>query len=155
MAVTTLWYPDGNQHYIGRIMDRLFVSNIHTARALAQINPFGIRFVVNATMWPVDLPPDIQVIKLDLKDDAAIPKEVLYATLGWMHEMIKYDPVLVNCWAGRSRSAAIVAAYLCRCGMDWEEAERFIKDKWVKTNIHPLVAASVREAVNEMATAAI
>ena len=50
--------------------------------------------------------------------------------------------VLVHCREGRSRSPFIIALWLERCGFGWLEANRFVKARYDKVSIEPLLFLS-------------
>ena len=74
--------------------------------------------------------------------------------IGKIHDLIELGPVLVCCHAGISRSPAIVTAYLTRCGMSWNEAEEYVRDKRSIMLVHPKVSLSIRRAIGIAPTAA-
>jgi hypothetical protein len=68
------------------------------------------------------------------RDGAAVPphdlSDYLDEATQFIADHIVKGAVLVHCGAGRSRSVAVVCAYLCRyVGMSWSEAINFVKQR--------------------------
>jgi len=68
------------------------------------------------------------------RDGAAVPpydlSDYLDEATQFIADHIVKGAVLVHCGAGRSRSVAVVCAYLCRyVGMSWSEALSFVKQR--------------------------
>ena len=140
---------------ISKILDRLYISGISVARDLPNINPHGIRFVINCTADLIALPPkDFRVFTAGFEDGTELDQMMVLQVIGKIHDLIELGPVLVCCHAGISRSPAIVTAYLTRCGMSWNEAEEYVRDKRSIMLIHPKVSLSIRRALGIAPTAA-
>lgn len=143
----SLYYPSEGFKPLSQIMDRLWLGNIYTAKDLRHSNPHNIRFVLNCTSDPMILPPPIKSVTMRFEDGTELDYEgVLYA-VRWIHDLIELGNVLVVCHAGMSRSPAIVAAYLVRCGMSWDEAVSYVTKRRPQTQINPTISLSVRKAL--------
>ena len=135
---------------ITQILDKLWLGTWITAAELRTKNPNGIKYVINCTFDPLPLTKNcglLKVVNLGMDDGEDVPSGLVYESQMLIHDLIGIGPVLVNCHAGMSRSPAIVAAYLCRCGFGWDEAVDFIKSKRPQIMIHPRVSLSVRKAL--------
>lgn len=79
----------------------------------------------------------VEYLRIPIEDNLEVDQIMLageYLTLGvefirkWA--TLKNEPVLVHCWAGRQRSAAMVVAYLIKYhNMDLPEAIQFVLNK--------------------------
>jgi len=76
------------------------------------------------------VPIGVPVLLIDIGDGRSGLETHLGAACACISEYITRGCVLVHCGYGRSRSVAVVAAYLCRyAGMSLVEAVNFIKER--------------------------
>src|ERR1039458_3767225 len=84
--------------------------------------------------------------QLGLLDRVAIPELKLPYAIRLLHEYFQQRTgraAFVCCHASKSRSPAIILAYLVGCGMSFKEALSLICTKHKMTDIHPAVLQSV------------
>ncbi len=103
--------------------------------------------------------PGVQVHEVDIADGES------WAMGADMHRLESYldaatefiasilaaqGKVLVHCYAGTSRSVAVVVAYLCRyAGMDFKEAYAFVRAKHPEANISTPFVLALRNWLRE------
>lgn len=96
------------------VMERLFLGNREMARDRHRLKLAGITHIVNcAEELPNYHPNDFHYLALKLKDPDPALREHLVNAAGFIDEGRKAGGVLVHCFAGVSRSPAVVLAYLC------------------------------------------
>ena len=138
---------------LSQIWDRLWVGTLWAALDLEPQNPAGIRAILNCTSEWMSKPEPFEVTSLHLEDGAPVPHTTVKYAVNWIHEMIKSGPVLICCHAGLSRSPGIAAAYLTRCGLSWDQAERVLRYRRPQIQIHPEISLSLRQALGQAPTA--
>lgn len=133
---------------MSKILNRLYISGISVAKDLAKHNPNNIRFVINCTPEEIELPiKDFKVFTTRFEDGTVLDPMMVLMVIGKIHDLIELGNVLVCCHAGISRSPGIVAAYLTRCGMSWDESVEYVTDKRSIAMIHPIINLSIRQAL--------
>ena len=129
------------------IFDHLWLGTIWTAKQLVVINP-GIGMVLNCTDETIFQNRDrtVHFAQLGLLDREPIPANKLGYAIQILHQYFQQRTgraALVCCHASRSRSPAIVLAYLVGCGMGFKEAHQLIRALHPLVDIHPEVLLSV------------
>lgn len=122
------------------VVPGLYIGSVGAATNRKALEENNISHVICAAagIAPVFSSAGIQYLLLELEDyPSADITRYLDVSSQYINNALKYHGnVLVHCFAGRSRSAAIVAAYLIRYHqMTFEEAIQAIKSK--KRNIRP------------------
>mmetsp|Transcript_19819 Transcript_19819/g.46283 ORF Transcript_19819/g.46283 Transcript_19819/m.46283 type:complete len:422 (+) Transcript_19819:42-1307(+) len=120
----------------------LFIGGIREAENISALCAAGIGAVVNAApdVVQVQYPHDWRVLMVDAEDDAAYPllDNHLDAVCKFLDEQrAEGRPVLLHCFAGMNRSAALCAAYLlAKDRMDLFAAVKLISERrgWVLSN---------------------
>ena len=128
-----------------RIFDHLWLGTIWTAKQLVAVNP-GIGMVLNCTDETIFRDRNVHFAQLGLLDRVAIPELKLAYAIRLLHEYFQQRTgraAFVCCHASKSRSPAIILAYLVGCGMSFKEALSLICTKHKMTDIHPAVLQSV------------
>ena len=136
-----------------QIWDRLWVGTLWAALDLEPQNPAGIRAILNCTSEWMSKPEPFEVTSLHLEDGAPVPPTTVKYAVSRIHEMIKSGPVLICCHAGLSRSPGIAVAYLTRCGLSWDQAEKVLHYRRPQIQIHPEISLSLRRALGQAPTA--
>jgi len=127
-----------NNNY-NKILNNLFLGDIHTAQNIDFIKKNNIKYIFNISNGIpnyFDYIPDIKYINLNIADDLSdysinlmyknLPKLVLELDT---YLNLKNGNVLVHCYAGRQRSAIVIAGYLVyKYKMTPDEAYDFIID---------------------------
>jgi|SRR5271157_2067919 len=142
-----LYYPAGGFKPISRILNRLYIGCLASARDLIADNPNNIRFVLNCTPNKIVLPAPFRVMTMHFEDGSELGAEAVLFCTRWIYDLIELGNVMVCCHAGISRSPAITAAYLVRCGFNWDDAVEFITKRRPQVQIHPLISLSIRKAL--------
>eukprot|EP00092_Neocalanus_flemingeri_P018678 GFUD01020227.1.p1 GENE.GFUD01020227.1~~GFUD01020227.1.p1 ORF type:complete len:192 (+),score=66.17 GFUD01020227.1:103-678(+) len=123
--------------------DRLYVGNGHAASSVPYLSSLGITHLLNAAHPGPDcsmsVSPDttalqaaqIEYLGLQLADEASQEISSTFSQSGeWIQAALTQPAsrVLVNCWAGCSRSATIALAFMMRYrGMNLVRAVRQVK----------------------------
>jgi len=140
--------PDANE-----IVPGLWLGNRNAALNDKWLKKENITVVFNATK---DLPFSTSVRKqYRIPIDDNLQKEEIRNMTLWSHETVykvlqehnKGQVILIHCYAGMQRSAAITAMYLiAKTGMTWQQAIQFIR------NIRPIAftpAANFKDSLIE------
>merc|ERR1711892_997788 len=123
--------------------NRLFIGNGHAARSVPYLTSLGITHLLNAAHPGPDcsmsVNPDtealqsakIEYLGLQLADENTQEISPTFSMSGeWIHKALEQPSsrVLVNCWAGCSRSATIAIAFLMKHrGLRLVQAVRQVK----------------------------
>jgi len=102
---------------IYKIDSRVFLGSLGAALDEAELNKYQVTHIVCVARGIKNVfAGKYQYRTVELLDSASESLlDHLPATLAWMHEALSSDPeakILVHCFAGRSRSVAIILAYL-------------------------------------------
>lgn len=130
-----------------KILDRLYLGNLQNARGLAEANPYGVRFVFNCTPDRLEPIHNVRISQWNLNDGVPIPYDTTLSMVHSILQQVELGPVLVCCHTGISRSPGIVAAYLTRIGMCWDDAVDFIGRRRPVVRLHHLISLSIRQAL--------
>jgi histidinol-phosphate aminotransferase len=91
---------------------------------------------------------DLPCLHLKIDDQQPISRRDLKLAFGFLEDRTAVGHrVLVHCWAGVSRSSAIVAAFVgMTAALSLEDALKIIHEKRPKADPVPVVWQSIREA---------
>jgi hypothetical protein len=120
------------------IIPKLFIGSIHAAFNQEALTERGITHILNASRLPSTFPKLFNYLSIDIrdKDDANILSCIPAANI-FIEAGIDAGGVLVHCYGGRSRSAALVAAFLMSsCGWDLPTVLTCIKGSRPVANIN-------------------
>lgn len=96
------------------VIDRLYLGNREMAKDLRRLKEAGVTHIVNcAEELPNYHPRDFRYLALKLKDPDIGLQANLRGISSFIDEGRREGSVLVHCFAGVSRSPAVVLAYLC------------------------------------------
>ena len=113
------------------IFDKLYLGTLWNAKKLLERNP-GFGLVLNCTDETVPQVPGVMVLQIGLLDGQLIPDQKIDYAVRVLQEFLRsgsQKAALVCCHASRSRSPAIVLAYLLSCGMGFNEACNLIESR--------------------------
>lgn len=122
------WYSQTSFRLrMDRVIDRLYIGDLKSATA-APSNP-RITHVVNLSGFQYYVPPRVFYLQLPIPD---LPSPPITPYFGMTNKFIdegrRTGNVLVHCYAGRSRSATIVIAYLMYSGASFKESLALLKN---------------------------
>ena len=126
--------PQLPYHPVSRITDQIFIGNYRVARDKALLSDLRIRsiFCLDGSLTGIDK-ASLGVEKIEvmnLKDGPGNSSRLFKTGVELLLKLAEeHSPVLVQCHAGRSRSAAIVTGYLMKRGLPADEALRLIAEK--------------------------
>ena len=112
------------------IIENLYLGNIDSSYDYAELKNIGITHVVSVLQGYIPpYPDDFNYLVVNALDDENTNlKDVFDEAIEFIDEGIENGKVLVHCYAGRSRSATIVIAYIVKkFGMSVEKALKFVK----------------------------
>jgi len=96
------------------VIDKLFLGNREMAKDARRLKQKGITHVVNcAEELPDYHPKEFRYLSLKMKDPDPRLATHLVAAAAFIDEGRAEGGVLVHCFAGVSRSPAVILAYLC------------------------------------------
>src|SRR5262245_58011941 len=96
------------------VIDKLFLGNREMARDRARLKTAGITHIVNcADELPNYHPEDFRYLALKLRDPDPALRQHLVTVAEFIDEGRQAGGVMVHCFAGISRSPAVILAYLC------------------------------------------
>lgn len=128
---------------MSKILDNLYLGSIYTAQSPSFIQNNNIKLIINAAR-EVNIPfyDSVQLV-LNLNWVDNLDQEITTAYLDYLSNVIDNHlrnnmAVLVNCFAGISRSSTIIIAYLMnKHNMSLVEAISYVKDKRYIINPNP------------------
>ena len=128
-----------NNHYSNatEILPGLWLGDIKSSLDVIFLNDKQIKCIINCTdRHPFTDHPLIEIkYRLPVKDNNDVNEiEKFYYLLNEVVEQIKINirsyNILVHCYAGKQRSAAVILAYLIKCGqMNLQSAINALKSK--------------------------
>ena len=95
------------------IVHNIYIGSIHAAFNQEALSKAGITHILNASRIPATFPKNFTYFSIDIRDKdesnilSCIPSSNIFIEAG-----VDAGGVLVHCFGGRSRSAALVSAYL-------------------------------------------
>ncbi|NBP15694.1 dual specificity protein phosphatase family protein [bacterium] len=119
-----------NRFEATKIFDNLFLGNIDSSYDYNELKRLGITHIVSVIQGYVPpFPNDFEYLVINAMDDENTNiMEVFDDAVRFIEEGMENGKVLVHCFAGRSRSATIVLAYIIKkFGMDVEKSLKFLK----------------------------
>lgn len=125
------------------VIPGLWLGNIKAAINKKFIKEKKINCIINCCRYKVWSDDTIKVVNLDLSDtgsDKAI--ERMYAHLDpvvtfIMNQLLSKKIILVNCYAGKQRSPAIIMAFLIRyCGFNIQQTLDVLTKRWPHTGLN-------------------
>ena len=116
------------------ITDGIFVGSIIDGTDVAFLKNNNIGLVINCTKEDEDVPRGIAYLRVPVDDDLTVAQDrVMYRHLPRVVEAVlgaAPTRVLVHCFAGRQRSAAVaVACLMAGKGMSYERAVGHVRNK--------------------------
>lgn len=128
------------------VLDRLYLGTLHNARQLSVSNTKNITFVVNCSNESLvgQLPENVGCIQLNLLEGEEISYNKLSLAIDIISRELK-GIVLVCCTTCKTRSAAITAAYLYSCGVNWETASTWLVDRIAGVELNSVEYRSVKK----------
>lgn len=102
---------------VSQVSDSLFLTDLDSALNLAVLTSRKVTLVVNASgLQDVVYPPkeDLQVLHVPVQDRPHAPLGLYFDLVAEQIQQNRTGTTLVHCSAGRSRSPALVMAYLMR-----------------------------------------
>ena len=131
------------------ILENLWLGSITSSCNREALHEHGIETIVSAVLGSTaNYPFDFNYERAKLRDieDEDILSEFCRLLPIIHSELLQHKGVLVNCIAGRSRSASIVAAYLIKYQrMTTDQALQFIKEKRSQIDPNPGYIRQLRE----------
>jgi protein-tyrosine phosphatase len=116
-----------------KILDWLYLGTYNNASNLNELELYDIKYVLNCANECVALfPYEISYINLKLTDQLNSDLFVHFDDAFYFLDQVNRNggKVLVHCQLGKSRSVAMVIAYLIRSQrMSYEDAYKFVKSK--------------------------
>ena len=126
-----------NQRYIrplSQVTDNIYLGNIYDAQNIANLTKLGIQKVLSliSDTQLLNYPKNIEHKLIKIND---LPRENIIKYFGECLLFINDDKkVLVHCFAGSSRSATIIIAYLM-----WKNQLDFIESSNILQKIRPII----------------
>lgn len=103
------------RHQINEIIPNLYITSIVGASDYARLDELGITHIVNLSRVNNVYPRDFIYLKIDVADE--IDENIIQyfdPINDFIHSaLINNGRVIVHCKAGKSRSSAVVTAYIC------------------------------------------
>lgn len=130
---------------ISQILPHLFIGNFPAATSAALLRNYNIKSIISVT-WDAEVPEELcqslGISKIDFhipdgffRDDK---KRLLLEILPKIRNCeVSGENCLINCWASRSRSVALVTTYLMWKGMDLYEAYKFVLGRHILAATKP------------------
>lgn len=111
-------------------------TNIQLGKFIEDLKSFGVNTLVRVCEATYDKAPveqeGIQVLDWPFDDGSAPPEQVVDDWLHLLQTKFRDEPgscVAVHCVAGLGRAPVLVALALIECGMEYEDAVHFIRQK--------------------------
>jgi len=112
------------------VIEHLHLGGNQDAENLARLKNAGVTHIVNCAFEvPCYFPDDFKYCPLGLDDPDPEFWERVPKAYAFIDEGRTAGAVLVHCSAGKSRSPAVVVAYLAERGYGVEDALRLVEDK--------------------------
>ena len=112
------------------ICPKIFIGSIHSAFNQESLQANGITHILNCSRLPNTFPKHFTYLAVEVRDKeganilSCIPTTNIFIEAG-----IENNGVLVHCFGGKSRSAALIAAYLMSsCNWTFDQAKNLIKE---------------------------
>uniref|UniRef100_A0A3Q3FNH1 Dual specificity protein phosphatase 14-like n=1 Tax=Kryptolebias marmoratus TaxID=37003 RepID=A0A3Q3FNH1_KRYMA len=113
-----------------RVSDRLFLADLDSALNRAVLTSRNITLIVNASGLqdvPYPLKEDLEVVPVPVQDQPHAPLSLYFDLVAERIQQNRTGTTLVHCSAGRSRSPALVMAYLMRSkGLSLHQAHKMV-----------------------------
>ncbi|NDJ35029.1 MAG: dual specificity protein phosphatase family protein [Chloroflexi bacterium] len=120
---------------ISKVTNQVYIGDVNAAKA--RLSEFGITRILYLHEEPLSGVQDIPVVDRPIPDGRPISAETFDDFLAIMQgEIDNEGRVLVMCWAGMSRSATVVLAYLVSQGMGLREAYEHLRQQHPLTEPH-------------------
>ena len=111
------------------VVPKIFIGSIHAAFNQEALVEKGITHILNASRLPSTFPKQFSYLSIDVRDKdnanilSSIPASNIFIEAG-----VDSGGVLVHCYGGRSRSAALIAAFLLSStGMELNQVIQVIR----------------------------
>lgn len=110
----------------------LVVGRFASRERLDELRTLNVTDILNVSDTPSQLTTDDgpfrSVTWIDIEDRTLIPTEIAINAIDTIHQSLTRDwgRVYVHCMAGWNRSPTILWLYLVACGLDGDDAARFI-----------------------------
>lgn len=127
------------------ILENLALGNIEDAES----PPHEITAFLNVADDVKLYKPARKYYKIPLKDGLSVPEERMLEAIEWIKKNVISDKILVFCRYGAGRSPSVVIGYLCSIGFDYPEAVKFIASRKRDIDPLPLLAETVRKALEK------
>lgn len=121
-----------------KITDGLYIGNIEDSSNFQKLKNENIQYIVNVTPdIPIYFPKDFNYCRIPIDDRSDVNiYPYLAPAADYIESNIQKGNVFVHCYAGISRSASIIIAYLIlKKNYTYEEAYNLVKSK--RHIIHP------------------
>lgn len=112
-------------------MPNLYIGSKHACFNIEALHSYNILSILNISGIPPTYPKDFNYLTIEMhdKEDSNLLSVLPFAML-FIDNALKKGGCLVHCVAGRSRSAAIIIAYLIYCfHYSFNEAYDYVKSK--------------------------
>lgn len=101
---------------VSQVSPGLFLCDLDSALNLSVLNSRNVTLIVNASgLENVSYPHDLQVFHVPVQDQPHAPLRQYFDPVAERISRNQTGTTLVHCTAGRSRSPALIIAYLMRC----------------------------------------
>ncbi|KAM6933372.1 dual specificity protein phosphatase 14 [Xenentodon cancila] len=115
---------------VSEVRPGLFLSDLHSALNLSVLTSRNVTLVVNASGMqniPYPLLGSLQVLHVPVQDQPHAPLIFYFDLVAEQIQQNQTGSTLVHCTAGRSRSPALIMAYLMRCeGLSLRQAHELV-----------------------------
>ena len=140
-----IWRKTSESYTTGmtEIIEGLYLGNIHDSENLDALKKANIKYILNVTS---DIPDyfltDFEYYKISIKDiptyDPVFLKQMYIDSSLYIDDKLPKGNVFVHCFAGVSRSASVIIAYLIlKKGFLYPQAYEFVRKKRNIINPNP------------------
>lgn len=131
------------------IIDNIYLGNSFNSSNILTLKKFGIEKIVNVTQEiPNSFEQEIEYLRIPVRDTRDNFIETYLETSCNFIVKNKKHQVLVHCYMGSSRSAAVVVYYLIKHKkMDLDEAIKYVNDKRDLVNINENFVNEMRNMI--------